>query len=777
MELLADDSPLRKTLRRAQDRMRRFGADVRRLGMSMMAVGGALAVPFILGTKAIVSFQEQMARVSTMLDDPVRHMAKFSKAIREMAIEFGQSTETLADGLYDILSAQIPVAQAMEVLREGTKAAVGGFTDAKTSISAIITLMNAYGDELDGVADASDFLFSVVKRGRLTYEELASNLGKVAPIAAASGVSLEEFGAVLALVTRGMPDTQQATTALGMAIMTFLKNTDDGKKAAAKLGIEMSSAGLKSQGLLYVIQQLAKVDPDTVAKVFPRQRALRGLIIAVKKAEELGVDIEVMTNRAGRAEEAYQKMAVTLGHAFRQIKQAAMENLMRIGEALAGSIGEATGKIKAFLRQAGEWISANHKLILTIGKVAGALLAGGGLLVALGALVTAVSTLLNPVTLIIAAVATLAGAAGFGALLSSSDKTTAAIKEQAQEADELMGRYEDLVGLTERTAQEELALYRVTERLKELFPEYAAMIDGTSESLEQLRKETNLVGQAGKKLSLREQRKRMAGLRKEYLKADQVIQDIRSRRNEPDRPGGFGVGWAEFTPGLIAPNEDEMEEQFLTARAHQAELVGQMEEAMGEIRRLRSELGELPAPVGPTEAEVAGRSKAEAVADRAEARAMAVDEAASRGAAAAEPARIAAARGAGQEAGQWWSQKGGQATTMLDRALGWVKSNKAWLVAATEAIAMPLAAGPLGIAQAPALAGGFAQIRDLLGIEGQIEGGMQRATSVAGTFGATAAWGLGTGDVSQQMLTAMEETAKNTERLREEVAQNQRTFS
>jgi len=31
----------------------------------------------------------------------------------------------------------------------------------------------------------------------------------------------------------------------------------------------------------------------------------------VQKAEELGVDIEAMTNRAGAAEEAYQKMAHT----------------------------------------------------------------------------------------------------------------------------------------------------------------------------------------------------------------------------------------------------------------------------------------------------------------------------------------------------------------------------------------------------------------------------------------------------------------------------------
>jgi len=394
---LYDD--LQKGLRRAEYKLRAFGKRIGSMGQSLGRISALILAPLAIGGKVFADFETQMAKVATMLDEPQKHMAKFRTGLQQMAVEFGQSTAALADGLYDILSATIPPERALELLRAGTKAAVGGFTDAKTSISALITIMQAYDSELKNASDASDFLFSVVKRGRLDYAALAANLGKVAPVAAATGVKLEEFGAALALVTRGMPDTERATTSLANIIETFLKNTDDAVAIADKLGIEMSSAGIKAKGLLYVIQKLSQVEPDLVAKIFPRRRALRGLIIAVRKAKELGVDIDVIADRAGRADEAYQKVAQTLTQRFKQAWQAILAFFEEIGAAVAGPLKNFFVWLTETLGMLKQWASENHGLIQSVGKL-GLVLGGIAIgLMTLGAAIQGVAFVLGGLTM------------------------------------------------------------------------------------------------------------------------------------------------------------------------------------------------------------------------------------------------------------------------------------------------------------------------------------------------------------------------------------------
>ena len=99
---LHDD--LQRGLRRAEYRMRAFGSKISSIGRSMVSLSAKILAPLSIGAKVFADFETQMAKVATMLDEPQKHMAMFRKGIKDLSVEFGQSTETLADGLYDILS-------------------------------------------------------------------------------------------------------------------------------------------------------------------------------------------------------------------------------------------------------------------------------------------------------------------------------------------------------------------------------------------------------------------------------------------------------------------------------------------------------------------------------------------------------------------------------------------------------------------------------------------------------------------------------------------------
>jgi len=412
VELYANDSRLVRGLKRAQARLRAFSASVREAGFRLVKLSAVFATPFIAGVKVFADFEQQMASVATMLDRPEKHMARFRKGIRDMAVEFGESTEALAGGLYDILSASVPAEKALDVLAVAARAAKAGLTDTKTAADAITTVLNAYGLSAENAGDVSDLLFSIVKRGKTTFAEIAPAIGMVATTAATAGVSLDELGSALATMTRNGVRTENAVTALNAIISAFLKPTDEAAEYARTLGFEMSSATIKSEGLAGVFARISKLPPDAISKLFPNVRALRGVLPALKNMEGFIEDMGAMGARAGATETAYARMTRSLSHSFRQLKQSALAALSVIGEALAEPMSKAAAAIKRWARNIRELVEKNKGLVIAAAKVVAIIGLVGGALVAAGAAGSMMAFVFGGIASIISAVGTALGMLG-----------------------------------------------------------------------------------------------------------------------------------------------------------------------------------------------------------------------------------------------------------------------------------------------------------------------------------------------------------------------------
>jgi len=283
---------------------------------SVLALGAA-------SLKAGAQFQQQMAMVSTMLDETsMGLLPKYEAGLRDLKARYGESTATLSKGLYDILSASIDTARALEVLEVATVAARAGLTDTGTAADAITTILNAYQLSADKAGRVSDLLFAIVKRGKTTFPELAPNIGKVASAAAVAGLSLEELGAALATMTRAGVQTDIAITALRAILTTFLSPTDEARAAARALGFELSSTTLQAEGLLGVLRKLTDASPEQVAAIMPNVRGFMGFAAALKQVEGNAADLDFMLRAGGRTMEAYRKMTNTLTHEWTLFKAA-----------------------------------------------------------------------------------------------------------------------------------------------------------------------------------------------------------------------------------------------------------------------------------------------------------------------------------------------------------------------------------------------------------------------------------------------------------------------
>ena len=340
-----------------QSAMNKAGAIVKKTAQTIErhAKRAAVAVSAIATTSsyAYAKFEKQLASVSTMLNQQtMKYLPAYDQALRSMAMSFGQSTQTLSKGLYDILSASVDARKAIDVLKVSVKAGVAGMSDAGVAADAITTLLNAYGLSADKAASISDLLFAIVKRGKTTFGELAPNIGKVASVAAVAGLSLEQMGAALATMTRAGLQTDIAVTSLKAVINTFLAPQEESIKVARMYGFELNAATLQAEGLTGVLQKLANVAKEDLAAIVPNVRAITGFAAALKQAKEMVSDYNFMLNRTGLTQEAFGKMANTLSYAFDRIKQAVVITSVQIGRRLAPG-----------LLQISKWIISNQPKI------------------------------------------------------------------------------------------------------------------------------------------------------------------------------------------------------------------------------------------------------------------------------------------------------------------------------------------------------------------------------------------------------------------------------
>ena len=415
VELTVENSALVRGLKAAQAKLRNFSRSVTAAGKRLLAISAVMAMPFVGGAKVFADFEQQMAEVSTMLDKPAKYMDAYKEGIRDMSVQFGEGTDTLAKGLYDVLSASIAPSKALDVLAVSAKAAKAGITDTGVAADAITTILNSYGMSADQAQSVSDLLFATVKKGKTTFAELAPSIGMVGTTASSAGVSLEELGAAIATMTRNGVKTENAVTALNAIISTFLKPTDEAVAYAKTLGIEMSSAAIKSEGLESIFKKISKLPPDAVSKLFPNIRALRGVLPALKNMQGFAADIETMKNRAGMTESAYAKMAKTLSMSFAKLKQAGMLALSVIGEALAPELRKTADYFMKVAKAVTSFIRNNKQLVVTAAKVVGVVaLVGGGLLTlgaiagtlsfAIGGLISIISVFTGAISFVIGTV-------------------------------------------------------------------------------------------------------------------------------------------------------------------------------------------------------------------------------------------------------------------------------------------------------------------------------------------------------------------------------------
>lgn len=330
-------------------------------GASAAAAGASIVIRRI--AQDTVAFDRAMRNVNSIAQLNEEEFGKLEQAVLGLAGPTAQAPETLAEGLYALVSSGFKANDAVKILGVSAKAATAGLTDTGTATKAVAAVLNAYHLKVEDSAHVSDLLFQTVNRGVLTFEELSSQIGDVLPFAAQLHVGFDQVGAAISTMTKEGLSGADATTRLKQTIVGFIKPTDDMTAVLKDLGYESGAQIVQQkgfQGALEAVTEEVGGSQQAIAKLFPDVRGLGGaLALTGENAKSAGVDLKFMADAGGATDKALSQQSQSISYQWNKLKAEASALSIKVGFAFIkivrdianakGTVGRSVHDIGIFL--------------------------------------------------------------------------------------------------------------------------------------------------------------------------------------------------------------------------------------------------------------------------------------------------------------------------------------------------------------------------------------------------------------------------------------------
>lgn len=300
-------------------RIEKAGTGIGRFGR---AATKYYATPMLAAAGASVyfanKFEKSMLLVQTHTDTSKKNLELYKRSILEMSSsgKFIQGPTELGEAMYHIASDGYKGAKALEILRQSANLAeIGQSNMAETTYAVVSAVKN----QIKGAMDAKEAianLNAIMGAGDTKMQEVTGSMSTgIIPAAKQMGLSFEDVGAALDLLTqRGVP-AQQGAYRLAMTFQMLIPHTEKAEAAFERLGlsnmdlIHAIEANPK-HGLLSAMElledHLRKIDGmkpanqiQDIEEIFGGGRTSRGAISMLQNLPQLADTYERINKLAG----------------------------------------------------------------------------------------------------------------------------------------------------------------------------------------------------------------------------------------------------------------------------------------------------------------------------------------------------------------------------------------------------------------------------------------------------------------------------------------------
>lgn len=291
------------------------------------------------------AFETSLAKVTTIADTSKLSTQQLSDQITAMSSKMGVAASDIAEATYQAISAGQDTSNAVAFAGQASKLAAAGFTSSSSAVDILTTALNAYGMSADQATHVSDVLLTTQNLGKTSVDELSASMGKVIPLAAAYGVSVENLSSGLAVMTANGIATAEATT-YTTSMLNELGDSGStvGKilqKQTGKSFAQLNAEGKSLGDVLQILYNSVGGNSTAFAGLWSSVEAGTGaLSLASGGADKFNSVLAQMQDSAGATEAAYETMTDTFQHKVESLQTLA-ENLgISLYNSMEGSLSD-----------------------------------------------------------------------------------------------------------------------------------------------------------------------------------------------------------------------------------------------------------------------------------------------------------------------------------------------------------------------------------------------------------------------------------------------------
>ena len=340
--IVGDSSSAKRAFREAEGSAGRFAGAVK-----TGAKAGTLAVA-AFSAKSVVEFagfEKGMNEVFTLLPNISGDaMDEMSDQVLDIAKDFGVMPAEVIPALYQALSAGVPPGNVFEFMETAIRSSIGGVTNLETSVDGITSVVNAFGSEVITAAEASDVMFTTVRLGKTTFDELAERLFQVNPVAAGLGVTFGEVGAAMAALTaQGVP-TRVAATQIRTAMLELGKEgttaSDIFQEITGQTFPDFIAGGGTFADALNIMRTHADDMDLSVIDLFSSVEAGNAALALTSEqgAQAFQDALAEMDDSSGATQAAFERMDQGLSRTWDKIKATATVTMVEVGDTIVNAV-------------------------------------------------------------------------------------------------------------------------------------------------------------------------------------------------------------------------------------------------------------------------------------------------------------------------------------------------------------------------------------------------------------------------------------------------------
>ena len=365
---------------------RRLNTTLKRL-TSLAAIAGGLTIGAFLGkaATAAIDLDRNISAAAAKFSIFDRESDAFVR-LEEKAREMGATTEftagQAAEGLKNLATAGFEAEQAMAGINSVLDLATATGSDLALSADVAGKTLSAFrlrskdpeilSNNLDRVNDTLNQI--IITSGYGGLDEILTTVGGSGQAAAAAGIEIEKWGAIVGTAVSAGIDASSAGTQLNTALSKLAKPTSEAAKLIKQLGITVSDSEGNFRDIFSILRDVERATESmgsaqkqaALATLFgTRSYKVFGTVLArgVENTEDYFKEI---ASGRGVTEQMATLMRGGLSGALAAANSAIEEVGISIQKTFDEEINRAIKAITDWARSVGSWIKDNKELIKSV---------------------------------------------------------------------------------------------------------------------------------------------------------------------------------------------------------------------------------------------------------------------------------------------------------------------------------------------------------------------------------------------------------------------------